>query len=56
MGRFKGKIWGRRSAAYVGGMTLEFKTCDGITDALVERAKQGIFGYGVVPDEYYELF
>ncbi len=35
---------------------MEFKTCDGITDALVERAKQGIFGYGVVPDEYYELF
>ena len=35
---------------------MEFKTCDGIADALVERAKQGIFGYGVVPDEYYELF
>ncbi len=34
---------------------MEFRTCEGITDALVERCKHGIFGYSYVPDEYYKI-
>ena len=56
MGRFKGKNLGEDGLLPMWVADMEFKTCDGIADALVERAKQGIFGYGVVPDEYYELF
>lgn len=35
---------------------MEFKTCDAIVDAMIERTKHGVFGYGLVPDEYYQAF
>lgn len=35
---------------------MEFRTPEAVTDALVERAKHGVFGYSIVPDSYYEAF
>ena len=35
---------------------MEFKTCDGIVDAMTKRTRQGVFGYSCVPDDYYEVF
>lgn len=35
---------------------MEFKTCDGIVDAMTKRVQHGVFGYGCVPDRYYELY
>lgn len=35
---------------------MEFRTCDAITDALMERCRHGVFGYSLVPDEYYRVF
>lgn len=35
---------------------MEFRTCDAIVDAMVERTRHGVFGYGIVPDHYYEVF
>ena len=33
---------------------MEFRTCEGITDAMIDRCKHGIFGYSYAPDEYYK--
>ncbi|MBQ6972856.1 MAG: aminotransferase class I/II-fold pyridoxal phosphate-dependent enzyme [Synergistaceae bacterium] len=35
---------------------MEFRTCEAITEALAERVRHGVFGYSVVPDEYYAVF
>lgn len=35
---------------------MEFRTPEAVTEALVERAKHGVFGYSIVPDSYYEAF
>ncbi len=35
---------------------MEFKTCDGIVDAMTKRTRHGVFGYSCVPDDYYEVF
>ncbi|OUQ17632.1 aminotransferase [Lachnoclostridium sp. An14] len=35
---------------------MEFQTCDGITEALMERVKHGIYGYSFVPEDYYRVF
>lgn len=35
---------------------MEFKTCDEIVDAMVERTRHGVFGYSLVPDDYYQVF
>jgi cystathionine beta-lyase len=32
---------------------MDFKTASEISGAIIERAKQGIFGYSVIPDEWY---
>lgn len=33
---------------------MDFRTAPAITDALRERVNEGIFGYTLVPDEYYD--
>ena len=35
---------------------MEFKTCDAITDALMERVQHGVYGYSIVPEEYYHTY
>ncbi|KOA20818.1 cystathionine beta-lyase PatB [Clostridium homopropionicum DSM 5847] len=35
---------------------MEFKTPDQIIEAMVERAKHGVFGYSSVSEEYYKAF
>lgn len=35
---------------------MEFKTCDQIIEAMIERTKHGVFGYSSVSDEYYKAF
>ncbi len=35
---------------------MEFRTPEAVTDALIKRAKHGVFGYSFVPDSYYEAF
>ena len=33
---------------------MDFKTAPEITDAVIARAKSGIYGYQIVPDEWYK--
>lgn len=35
---------------------MEFKTCDAVVEAMVERSRHGVFGYSIVPDAYYSVF
>lgn len=35
---------------------MEFQTCDAIVDAMVERVRHGVFGYSMVPEDYYRIF
>ncbi|RRJ64586.1 pyridoxal phosphate-dependent aminotransferase [Paenibacillus oralis] len=35
---------------------MDFKTEDKIIEKMVERVKQGVFGYSFIPDEYFEAF
>jgi len=35
---------------------MDFKTCDQIIEAIIERTKYCVFGYSLVPDEYYKVF
>lgn len=35
---------------------MEFKTCDEIIEALTVRAREGVFGYSSVDEEYYQVF
>ncbi len=35
---------------------MEFKTAPAVTKAVVKRAKEGIFGYTVIPDAWYDAF
>lgn len=35
---------------------MEFKTCDEIINAMIERTTHGVFGYCGVPDEYYDAY
>lgn len=32
---------------------MDFKTAPAVTEAILDRAKHGIFGYNIVPDEWY---
>lgn len=33
---------------------MDFRTAPAVTEAIVRRAKEGIFGYTVIPDEWYD--
>ena len=33
---------------------MDFETAPQVTNALIKRAKHGVFGYNIVPDEWYE--
>ena len=33
---------------------MDFRTAPAITEAIVRRASEGIFGYTVIPDEWYD--
>lgn len=35
---------------------MEFKTCEPIVEALAERSRHGVFGYSIVPQDYYRIF
>ncbi|TDL57407.1 pyridoxal phosphate-dependent aminotransferase [Paenibacillus dendritiformis] len=35
---------------------MEFKAPKAVSEALVERAEHGVFGYSVTPDSYYEAY
>ena len=35
---------------------MDFRTAPAVTEAIAERAAHGIFGYTVVPDEWYEAY
>lgn len=35
---------------------MEFKTPEGVVDAITDRVQHGVFGYSFVPDSYYETF
>ncbi|AIF52194.1 MalY/PatB family protein [Pelosinus sp. UFO1] len=35
---------------------MEFKTCEKIIEAMVERTRHGVFGYSYIPDDYYKAF
>ena len=35
---------------------MDFQTCDAIVDAMVERVRHGVFGYSMVPEDYYRIF
>lgn len=33
---------------------MDFKTADCVTEAIIKKAQSGVFGYQIVPDEWYE--
>lgn len=35
---------------------MDFKTAPEIQDAIIKRAEHGIFGYSIIPDEWYEAY
>ena len=35
---------------------MDFKTAPEITEAIIKRAEHGIFGYSVIPDEWYDAY
>lgn len=35
---------------------MDFKTAPEITEAITDRARHGVFGYNIVPDEWYEAY
>ncbi|MFD1671855.1 MalY/PatB family protein [Agrilactobacillus yilanensis] len=35
---------------------MEFKTPKAVQDALIQRVEQGVFGYSLIPDGYFEAF
>jgi cystathionine beta-lyase len=35
---------------------MEFKTCEKVIEAMVERSKHGVFGYSYIPDDYFTVF
>ena len=35
---------------------MDFKTAPEITEALINRAKHGVFGYSIIPDEWYDAY
>ena len=35
---------------------MDFATAPAVTEALVERAQHGVFGYAIVPDKWYDAF
>lgn len=35
---------------------MDFKTAPAITEAIIKRAEHGIFGYSVIPDEWYSAY
>lgn len=34
---------------------MEFKTCDAVVEAMVDRSRHGVFGYSIVPEAYYTI-
>lgn len=35
---------------------MEFRTCDQVVEAMIERVRQGVFGYSYVPASYYKAY
>ena len=35
---------------------MDFKTAPQITEAIIKRAEHGVFGYNIVPDEWYDAY
>ena len=35
---------------------MDFRTAPAVTEAIAKRTAHGIFGYTVVPDEWYEAY
>ena len=35
---------------------MDFKTAPEITEAIIRRAEHGVFGYNIVPDEWYDAY
>lgn len=35
---------------------MDFKTAPEITEAIIERARHGVFGYNIIPDEWYDAY
>ena len=35
---------------------MDFKTAPEITEAIIKRAEHGVFGYSVIPDEWYDAY
>ena len=35
---------------------MDFKTAPEITEAIIKRAEHGVFGYNIVPDEWYGAY
>ena len=35
---------------------MDFKVAPGIVEALTKRVQHGIFGYAVIPDEYFNSY
>ena len=35
---------------------MDFKTAPEITEAIIKRAEHGVFGYNIVPDEWYDAY
>ncbi len=35
---------------------MDFRTAPEITDAIIKRAEHGIFGYSIIPDEWYQAY
>ena len=35
---------------------MDFKTAPEITEAIIKRAQHGVFGYSVIPDEWYDAY
>jgi cystathionine beta-lyase len=35
---------------------MDFKTAPEIQNAIIERAKHGVFGYSIIPDEWYQAY
>ena len=53
-GALKWDIGGEELPMWVADM--DFRTAPGIIEALTKRAEYGVFGYNIVPDEWYDAY
>ena len=51
-----GDIFGEADLTPLWVADMEFKTVPAVIDALQKRVEHGAFGYGTVPDSYYDAF